>query len=310
MSPRRGSTLIVVAGISALFLSLSLVFITRMRSDAAESQMVQQEAQARLMLNAALHYIQESSRLGWDDPDTPEHEEAFGWVDIRNGKTGPRSALDRDLAIDDETHAPLTAHFPVPGFSARCPMFMLERPPYALRTAYAYNPAPRDATPGWAELVSMAKPDPQPAASTWSDFAAGDPRPRMESLDLSWFRAYRHVDDPGTPQDERATFTITCGAGATHGFRDWDEVVQERATAEFGNDPSLFYALRNQERLLFYRAEWTSAVGGSSAVARASDSYDQVPVNGTGEGWWSVRGFVGSFLYIERLDHQPQGNAW
>jgi hypothetical protein len=306
---RHGSTLIVVAGISALFLSLSLVFLSRMRTDAEESRQMQQEAQARIMLNAALHYIQETSRLGWDDPTTPEHEEAFGWLDIRDGRPGPRGADGRWLARDREGRDIVSA-FPAPGYAARCPMHVWERPPFALSQAFTYNPAPRDPSMSWARLVSMERPDPMPAVTTWGDFARGDERIRRTSLDLAWFRVFRHQDDPATPQDERATFTITCGAGATAGFRDWAEVMAEGAGSQFGGDPAFFLDLRQQERLLFFRAEWTSAVGGSGSVAKEADSFRQVPVNGTAEGWWAVRGFVGSFLYIERLDQEPLGGAW
>jgi hypothetical protein len=193
---RLGSVLIVVVGLSALFLSLSLMFIARMQGEAQESQMMQQEAQARIMLNAGLHYVQETSRLGWDDPATPEHEEAFGWIDVRDGQPGPRGFIGQDLA-------PVTNRFPAPGFAARCPMFVLERPPFALRTTFAYNPAPRDATKSWAELVSMKEPDPQPAAQTWDDFARGDARIRRTSLGMAWFRVYRHRDDPATRHECR-----------------------------------------------------------------------------------------------------------
>ena len=306
---RHGSVLIVVTAITSLFLSVCLVFIARMRSDAEESLLIRQEAQARIMLNAALHYIQETSRLGWDDPRTPEHEEAYGWIDIRDGQPGPRGARGEPLALTADG-APITDAFPVPGFAARCPMHVFERTPFALALTYAYNPAPRDAMLSWAKLVSQERPDPQPATRTWGEFARGDKRIRASSAGQTWFRVYRHADDPATPQDERATFTITCGAGATGGHRDWDEVVRDGATGEFGGDPALFALLRSQERLLFYRAEWTSAVGGSGSVAKVSDSFQQMPLNSTSEGWWAVRSFVGSFLYVERLPGIPAGNAW
>jgi hypothetical protein len=297
---RGGSVLIVVAGISALFLVLSLGFLARMRSDAEESQRVQQEAQARLMLNAGLHYIQEASRLGWDDPATPEHEEAYGWVDTRDGLPGPRARDGRELA-------PLAGSiFPAPGSAARCPMFVMQRPPFAVRQTFAYNPAPQDPARSWAELVSYENPDPQPAVTTWSDFRDGVRTARANSASMAWFRVYRELDDPATPQDEHlATFIITCGAGGTLGFKDPDDVDRAGAWDSFNNDREYFHQLRVQERVLHYRVEWNPAVGGSSAVATAGDSYNQVPVNDPNTGWWSVRGFVGSFLYIQRLDATP-----
>ena len=50
---RQGTILIIVAGISGLIAALSVVFLTRMRSDVTETAAIVQEAQARLMLTAA-----------------------------------------------------------------------------------------------------------------------------------------------------------------------------------------------------------------------------------------------------------------
>lgn len=303
---RRGSVLIVVAGISALFLTLSLAFLARMRSDAEESRIVVQEAQARIMLNAGLHYLQEASRLGWDDPATPEREEAYGWVDVRDGEVGPRDRAGRELASLSGTY------FPAPGTAARCPMFMMERPPFALRTAHAYNPVKADPGLGWAARVNYVAPDPQPAAATWLEFKRGVPTPRTDSLGLAWFRVYREQDDPATPHldEQLSTFVITCGAGPTEGFRDWADVIASSAQGQFNNDPQYFATLRLQERLLHFRVEWHPSVGGSGSVAVAADSYNQVPMNDTDDGWWSVRSFAGSFLYIQRLDQPPAGGKW
>ena len=65
-SPRQGTILILVAGICALMAALALVFLTRMRSDMNESNLVLQHAQAKIMLAAACNYVQETSRIGWD----------------------------------------------------------------------------------------------------------------------------------------------------------------------------------------------------------------------------------------------------
>ena len=302
---RHGSVLIVVAGISALFLVLSLAFLARMRSDAEESRLIVQVAQARIMLNAGLHYLQEASRLGWDDPATPEHEEAYGWVDVRDGLPGPRDRTGRELA-------PLTGtSFPAPGTAARCPMFVMQRPPFALRTNQAYNPIRPDPGLGWAARVNYTAPDPQPAAATWAEFRDGKTTARSDSLGMAWFRVFREQDDLTTPQDERlATFVITCGAGPTDGFRDWADVSAAGAESQFNNGPQYFAALRLQERLLHFRVEWHPSVGGSGSVAVAPDSYAQVPMNDTDDGWWSVRSFAGSFLYIQRLDQPPVNGKW
>ena len=55
------------------------------------------QTQARVMLGGALSYIGETARLGWDDPATPEHEEAYGWIDVRDGSVGPRDHTGRAL---------------------------------------------------------------------------------------------------------------------------------------------------------------------------------------------------------------------
>jgi hypothetical protein len=61
----HGSILIIVAGLCSILLMLSMTFVFRMRSEAAESGIILQDAQARIMLVAAMQYVQESSRLGW-----------------------------------------------------------------------------------------------------------------------------------------------------------------------------------------------------------------------------------------------------
>ena len=96
--PRCGSVLIIVAGLSAILLMLSMAFIARMRSDSEESRQVGRDAQARIMLTGALHLIQEASRLGWSRTpvdassitDPSWGDECYGWTDVRDGSIGPR----------------------------------------------------------------------------------------------------------------------------------------------------------------------------------------------------------------------------
>ncbi|MFT3766289.1 MAG: hypothetical protein QM820_12380 [Minicystis sp.] len=139
-------------------------------------------------------------------------------------------------------------------------------------------------------MIAHANHDPQPAVPDEALFIAGDPSPRLESVGLSWFRVYREserdhngVDDPGyddpwydTPanrlQHNHAIFIVTCGAGGSRGFRSWDgpdadpssDVVDAGAQAEFGGDPALFASLQREERVLWYRCEWSPANGGNS----------------------------------------------
>jgi hypothetical protein len=308
---RAGTILIIVAGISALLLSLTLTFLVNMRSDVEESESLIREAQARLVLIAALQYLQESSRLGWDNPTTPEHEEAFGWSDVRDGSAGPKGKSGLPL------YAVGNNRFPdIGGKAARFP-------PFAIRPTFAPNPAPLDASLPWADLVNYKKPDPYPAAITWDDFAKGKPNVRQESQARSWFRIYRDKNVAGANPVEPATFTITCGAGATQGFRDFNEAMALGLGDLFNNDSSFFATLRSQERVLWFRTEWTSAVGGSAMGVRMKDGYWEMPELNQGaytspnniykgtpleldkQQWWVNRSPLGSFLWIQRLEKEP-----
>ncbi len=127
---------------------------------------------------------------------------------------------------------------------------------------------------------------------------------------------------------EPATFTITCGAGATQGFRDYQEAYDLGYAALFNYDAKYFGTLRAQERILWFRTEWTSAVGGSSMGIRIQDGYWELPeinegaytganavytaapLNTAKQQWWANRNALGSFLWIQRLDKMPENNEW
>jgi hypothetical protein len=104
---RTGSTLIIVAGLASLLLLVSVTFLQRIRADSEESALVVRDTQARIMLVAALQYIQETSRLGWRNNTGTEAApvfvsdaegggdggpgyECYGWTDVRDGSIGPR----------------------------------------------------------------------------------------------------------------------------------------------------------------------------------------------------------------------------
>lgn len=321
---RAGTLLIIVAGISALLLSLTITFLVQMRSDVEESEAVVREAQARIVLIAALQYLQEASRLGWDNPTTPEHEEAFGWSDIRDGSAGPKGKTGLPL------YAVGNGRFPdIGGTAARFQLHALEQPPFAITATFAPNPTPLDASIPWNNLVKYHNMDPSPASSTWDDFARGMPQVRVESQGRSWFRIYRDKNNlsatPSRPPVEPATFTITCGAGATQGFRDFDEANNLGYGDLFNNDRHYFATLRAQERIMWFRTEWTSAVGGSSMGVRIKDGYWEMPelnqgaysnvyngtpVQGAQMQWWANRNSLGSFLWIQRLENQPLDDEW
>jgi hypothetical protein len=307
---RRGTILILVSGIAALLATLSLAFLARMRSDAEAGAELMQEVQSRLMLTAALQYVAEASRLGWQSGSPPR--EAFGWCDVRTGLAGPCDQDGMPLFAGDRTTGIGPAFPAVDGRAARCPMFVHHRPPYAVSPRAVLNPVPREPTRPWAELISYAKPFPEPADP--ARFALDDPRPEPGTDSRAWFRVRR----VGKGAEHRlATFVITCGAGATRGYRDWAEVVADGAVAVFG-DSDAFAELRRGESIQWYETEWTSAVGGNTMyyaqanpTAGGGAHRDTYVLNklGSPERWGrdatNSRQQAGCFLYISRLADPP-----
>jgi hypothetical protein len=329
---RRGTILILVAGISALLASISLVFLVQMRSDAEESLLVVANAQAKIMLAAACNYVQETSRLGWDanypyygatppginnvqivpngtgvlsasgtvassptTPSLPAHQETFGWIDVRDGSIGPnfrgrspqtppypRAWSDRPVVKDAPGHT--RPEWPAIGSVAICPMFVMQRPPYATQLTAAYNPISTTAGDANFGLPLLRYPDPMPvvtngwpqqsasgtvAASlyddgmhgaTGNDFVHGNPMPREQTTGKAWFRVYR--DGPG---DFRTDVRLRWNHGLS-------EITQEAVFAQwhlggtkvaqmFNNDPNrTSIRCLSVETRLWYRIEWSSAV--------------------------------------------------
>ena len=333
LTPRDGTILIIVAGLSALIASLSLAFLVRMRADADESRQVVADAQARIMLVAGCNYIQEASRLGWEVG--PGEREAFGWVDVRDGLEGPKTrSVDpntgRTPAVRPED-GPRSVNFPV-GTSARFPMWVWARTPYAIKSDAVFNPIERKPTHPDFSMPYLRYPDPQPVVVNYwtpggagstvndqnfdrgiidpssSDHAHGDSRRRTNSTAMAWFRVHRSGP---------ARFVITCGAGATEGFRRWtDMTLSERQ--QFGEE-SLWNDLRNQEVIMWYEVEWSPAVGGATYQCidneQRPDHYQWRPFNPVHENYpgghqsqTHARNMVGTFRYIQRLRHEPA--AW
>jgi hypothetical protein len=327
---RGGTILIIVAGLSALIASLSLAFLVRMQADANESRQVIADAQARIMLVAGLNYIQEASRLGWEVG--PGEREAFGWVDVRDGLEGPKTRslapnTGRIPAVRPED-GPRSVNFPI-GTSARFPMWVWTRAPYAIDASAVFNPIERDSTRPDFAMPYLRYPDPQPVVVNYwtpggagsavndenfdrgphdptSDFVHGDPRPRVNSIGLGWFRVRRIGP---------ARFIITCGAGATQGFRRWSD-MSATDRAQFGNDDRLWHDLRNQEVIMWYEVEWSPAVGGATYQCidneQKPDHYQWRPFNPVHENYpgghqsqTHARNMVGTFRYIQRLRNEP-----
>jgi len=232
---RRASTLIIVVGLAMLMLSISLAYLTRMRDSGLATSAVVHDAQARLMLVAAMSYICESSRIGWG-------QETFGWNDVRDHAPGPRT-IDRLLPHGSATWRESDTVWPAPGSVVRCPMYVMTRPPYAIANLGAVNRieiVPHDAPVpdgGYREpedpsattnifmadgtavnsmrrLADFSRLDPIPAiaglgealplaAGRYADFEAGDDTPLTMTREYGWFRIYRERPDDhdgdGTP---------------------------------------------------------------------------------------------------------------
>ena len=293
MRSRSGFLLIVVAGLLVLMAGMALALLASARRDVSETALIANHAQARLLLAAALSYIQESSRIGWDTYDSASGQfirhEAMGWIDVRDGAVGPKDLagmpmFNPALKISVNRSTGLSEnrpYWPAIGGVARCPMYVMKRPPFALSTAVAPNPidnqpnASNDPTqPITNELFGLPLlrlPDPVPALQVpdasnyldpttrstpigWNaDWYNGDPTPD-NSTRSGWFRILR---------DGPSTFIITVGAGQTQGWRDVEELQQVASAAELsamGGDASFFSTLRANELRLWWRVEWSAAV--------------------------------------------------
>lgn len=329
---RSGTILIIVAGISALLASLTVSFLARMRADAEEMEVVVRQAQARIMLMAACNWIQEASRVGWPPPSTDPtaNKETFGWIDVRDNKLGPKFAVTTP-PTDDDRLFPLRSH-------KRFPMYVMKRPPYAIQPTVAPNVIRTTASPdpvdvGHPEfgMPYLKYPDPQPAvdngwtrpdgtlvnAARFNDWEQGDKDPRLNSTGMAWFRVWR---------ESGATFVVTCGAGATRGFRSWSEMTPDER-AEFGNDPGLFATVQANEIRLWYRVEWSAAVMGMDyhmldhSLGRDRDHYMVWPINashsesrahrlygGGGHEYRTqthARSMAGTIRWVQRLVTEP-----
>jgi len=164
-------------------------------------------------------------------------EEVFGWVDVRDGQVGPKTRdYDGDGAYDlrydpsarDASGRPA---WPNIGGVCRAPVHAMQRPRWAVGQHAAPNPIIQDESHDEFGLPFLDQPDPplhpevealSGSAARWEAYSRGDPTPRLESANRSWFRLYR---------ESPATFIVTCGGGGTQGFADWP---RERRTCSVG----------------------------------------------------------------------------
>ena len=346
---RGGTILIIVAGICALLASLTLAFIVRTRASTEETALYEAEVQARIMLVAGCTYVCEASRIGYDTATGTgtdnEHHEAFGWIDVRDGSEGPNTRKMGDSATSvkplfspalTERRKPSGAlvrpSWPAKGSVARCPMFVMERPPFAVELTAVYNPIVTDETSPLFGLPYLLKPDPQPVYhNDRARFMDKDERPRPESVGRSWFRIYREPrlsaavfpsTAPALPGDGPATFIITVGGGGTLGWRDYDEVLaadQDRGlssyyAAEFNNDPRFFETLRAQEIRMWFRIEWSPTVASSMDhnIKNAwhqtdEDIFVSFPMNVSDSFRTQAhaRNMCGTIRWVQRLRKEP-----
>ncbi|HYE05093.1 MAG TPA: hypothetical protein VEL07_06155 [Planctomycetota bacterium] len=299
---RSGTILIIVAGLSAVLAAMTVALLARVRGDAEESRGWLAEVQARAMLTAGLEYVCETARIGWDDPATPAAEEAFGWIDVRDGGIGPRTANGRPVRARDGTAAfdlvtGLGDAFPAIGRVARCPMRVQRRPPWAMANGMVVNAMTRDPSLPWSAIIAHPRPDPQPEVATWAEFAAGDPQPVAGTDGVAWFRVLR---------EDVATFVVTCGAGATRGYAGWNEVQADSAEASFGGRDA-FEELRRDESRLHFRCAWSAAVGGNSSMHYLDHAYHLNAISSPDAahtGGRSVQ-MVGTIRWIQRLMAEP-----
>ena len=330
---RNGTILIIVAGISSLMAAMALTFLVRMRSDVEESQAVVREAQAHIMKVAACNFIMESARLGWDPklPNgnrSPIRREAFGWIDVRDGRPGPRGEDGNRLGPVDGAGTPIPGTDGLPKWdpwtdltltdserpAKRAVMYVMERPPFAVSPRVAVNPITSEGADAFKPYLS--EPDPQPfqKGMTSTDFAQayikGNTSANVARHVPSWFRVWR-----ASP----ASFVITCGVGETLGFRSWDEVVEAGETARFGYSTnegrSMFHFHQLQEVRLWYLVEWSAHVASSDYQnlqnefsPKTVETYLQRPLNTSQESrsQGKMVNPVGTIRMIQRLLNEPR----
>ncbi|MBA3683652.1 MAG: hypothetical protein H0W72_00165 [Planctomycetes bacterium] len=368
---RQASTLIVVSGLAMLMLSMGLAFLMRMRGDAQQAGDVLKDAQARVMLVAAMSYVCECSRIGWG-------KETFGWNDVRDHSPGPRTLGPvRSLPNGALTWA-ANDPWPAPGSIARCPMYVMERPPYAIKPLTAPNPIMivaagepipdggyQDSADGTGRIIDkngvafandygansihrigdFSRPDPVPAiaiagetlplpAVRYPAFRDGDPTPRIATREQGWFRVYREdprdhngVDDANYEDPYYDTidinqgtypnvsvFVVACGSGATLACRDFSEAQVVYPGLFF--DQRLFDLARSDERIYWYRVEWTPFLGDNTqdslwenqstrAGVTASETYLAPNPPDVTWSYSPVGGHFGSIRWIQRLDREP-----
>jgi len=260
---RRGSLLIIVSGLCTLLAILAVAFLGRARTDIDEADFAQRQGQARIMLSAACCYLLEAAPPATHDPVVAAGTNAFF---PRLGTLSTSSRLIGRFPMQVQTlprHAVTPRHTfdPYDGFR-----------PYDWRNdPTRYQTVANPLTPGGLLTANEIMPATQATAAGGT--AASFPIAR--TMNMSWFRvwypgatpsmtysegAVPYCIDPASLSSTRAakaTFIVTCGAGASLGFRDWSEVTVADQP-KFGNDSANFAVIVANETRLWYQVEWST----------------------------------------------------
>jgi hypothetical protein len=340
---RKGAILLVVAGLAGLLVTLAVAFLGMVQRHSSLAEQVAKEAQARLMLHAACTYVLERSRIGYDDSNfaarhPSEHAEAFGWADVRGSasmasqgvSSGTSAITDTRVLIHtmgprDQYGDPLwqtgtdgagNPKWPNIGGVSICHMYRMMRPPYAISLKVSYNPIVADLSlkgrADWGQPL-LNHPDPEPFTSTWSAFSNGDLAPVSDSSGVAWFRVRRH---------SLTRFVVTCGAGGTHGYKNWDEAVslanetEGMSAVQIFGDQNAFNALLASEVRLWYEIQWTAAVPpialGVTPAGWASDPANASALTSGVANQYMAPASAhpgGTISYIQRLRKPPPGRG-
>ena len=161
-------------------------------SSVEETAVYEAEVQARLMLVAASSYVCETARIGYDTTSGPDHLEAFGWIDVRDGSEGPNTRGSTptgattivplwrpDLVERSRPGSPDRPAWPAKGGVARCPMYTMVRPPYAVELTSVYNPIETNSASAVFGQPLLKNKDPQPLMKTWQVFTPNDITPLL-----------------------------------------------------------------------------------------------------------------------------------
>lgn len=181
---RRGSILIIVVGIVSMLSMLVTGFLVRMRQDAGMADDVMRLAQNRIMLHAAICYVQEASRLGYAQMGPlgtcADPREAWGWIDTRVSVPAPATRVGPNATDGTPLHSP--GRWPGLGGIVRAPMHLVRRPPFAVRPINTPNAIPADATRPTFGIPFLANCDPLPLLP---EGAAFDPSAPAATADIT-----------------------------------------------------------------------------------------------------------------------------